>query len=220
MKVLDNLVQCLHMKFADILAMIKGYWVGKFKDYWVDIVRLDGASRGLALGALTIGIAYGLLPIASLTVLMRLTSALMGARGIGVLTSLLRDALWQVVALWMFGVLLMFSVARLRGVMKKVALRTSRLVMVVTMSACLFLIGAFRSVAWVIIFLVVEAWPMSKKWQVVLLVLVILLGLSFFYSVVHVLVARSITVGGFFLFNGAVVYVTTWYVHRKVVMML
>ena len=208
------------MKLTEIWARIKGYWVGKFKDYWADVVRLDGASRGLALGALEVGIAYGLLPIASLAVLMRLTSALMGARGIGVLTSLLRDALWQVVVLWVLGLLLMFGVARLRGVMKKVAFRTSTLVMVATMSACLFLVGAFRFVLWVMIMIVTEAWPLTKKMQMGVLVGIILLGLSFFYSVVHVLVARSITVGGFFLFNGAVVYVTTWYLHRKVTAML
>ncbi len=208
------------MKIKDIWQKIKGYWVAKLKDYWADVVRLDGASRGLALGALVVGIAYGLLPIASLAVLMRLTSALMGARGIGVLTSLLRDALWQVVALWVLGLLLMFGVARLRGVMKKVALRTSTLVMVMTMGACLFLIGAFRFVLWAMIMIVTEAWPLTKKWQMAVLVVIVLLGLSFFYSVVHVLVARSITVGGFFLFNGAVVYITTWYLHRKVSTMI
>ena len=208
------------MKIKDIWQKIKGYWVAKLKDYWADVVRLDGASRGLALGALVVGIAYGLLPIASLAVLMRLTSALTGARGIGVLTSLLRDALWQVVALWVLGLLLMFGVARLRGVMKKVALRTSTLVMVMTMGACLFLIGAFRFVLWAMIMIVTEAWPLTKKWQMAVLVVIVLLGLSFFYSVVHVLVARSITVGGFFLFNGAVVYITTWYLHRKVSTMI
>lgn len=204
----------------EIWLKIRGYWVGKFKDYWADVVRLDGVSRSLSLGALVVGVAYGLLPIAGLAVFMRLTSALMGARGIGVLTSLLRDALWQVVALWVLGLLLMFGVARLRGVMKKVALRTSTLVMVATMSVCLFLIGAFRFILWAVIVLVAEAWPLSKRWSVIVLAVIVLLGLSFFYSVVHVLVARSITVGGFFLFNGAVVYVTTWYLHRKVLTMI
>jgi hypothetical protein len=208
------------MKINDIWARIKGYWVGKFEDYREDIKRLDGASRSLPLGALLVGTAYGLLPIASLTVLMRLTSALVGARGIGVLTSLLRDALWQVVALWVIGLLIMFGVARLRGVMKRVALRTSTLVMVATMSICLFLVGPFRFVAWVLLLIASEAWPMSKRWQMMVLAIIILFGLSFFYSVVHVLVARSITVGGFFLFNGAVVYITTWYLHRKVTAMM
>ncbi|HCC83657.1 TPA: hypothetical protein DEP96_02295 [Candidatus Uhrbacteria bacterium] len=208
------------MKIMEIWLKIRGYWVGKFKDYWADVVRLDGVSRSLSLGALVVGVAYGLLPIAGLAVFMRLTSALMGARGIGVLTSLLRDALWQVVALWVLGLLLMFGVARLRGVMKKVALRTSTLVMVATMSVCLFLIGAFRFILWAVIVLVAEAWPLSKRWSVIVLAVIVLLGLSFFYSVVHVLVARSITVGGFFLFNGAVVYVTTWYLHRKVLTMI
>ncbi len=208
------------MKINDIWLKIKSYWVGRLSDFWGEVKRLDGVSRGLALGALGLGVVYGLLPMGGLIVFMRLTSALMGARGVGVLTSLLRDALWQVVCLWVVGLLLMFGVARLRGVMKKVTETTSTVVMFVTMSFCCFLIGPFRFVLWLVLLVVAEAMMLPRRMSMIALAIIILFGLSFFYSCVGILVARSITVGGFFLYSGAVVYVTTWYVHRKVSTMM
>ncbi len=204
------------MEIASIWVHFRDHWRGLWREFRDDVRRLDTASRILAVGTVTAGVLRGLIPIAALVTLYRLTDAAIGARSIGVATSDLTHALWSFGAVSLLGLALVLGSERLRGLTGKVASRAAVAAAVVSLAVCMFLLGPVRFFAIVILLVAGQTAGVPRHAGLILFLAAFALHVSLFVSAVTYLVTRSLTVGGFFLFGGAVVASATWMVIHHV----
>lgn len=198
-----------------IWPTFKGYWQSAWQSFRHDIARLDAAARPMLAVTVVLGVARGLVPIVVLITVFNLVNALIGARGVGVITSELVQTLWSAAGVWAGSLVVIYSHMRLRGVMAKVAQQVAIIVFLVSSFICTFLVGPFRCLLLVVTFLASEVWSTDRRVALLLLAVAVGIGVSIIMTVLSILLARSFTVGGFLLFAGITTTLLTWMMLRR-----
>lgn len=194
----------------------KAFWQGAWRAYAGDIRRLDGASRPMAFAVVFLGILSGLVPVGVLVIVFRLTDALVGARAVRVQTSDLRQALITAGVVWLLATLVAVGRELLQGIAARVTSRTAAITLPVSLLVCLFPVMPFRAVLFVLMVIIVEAWPERRAIRIGATVLCMCVGLTGVATVLGYILSRSITVGSFLMFTGIIASMTTWFVFRRV----
>lgn len=204
------------MDISSYWPTIRDYWQGQWRELRNDFLKLDSASRPFAVAAVMAGALRGLVPIATLITLYRLTDAAIGARAVGVATSDLTRALWSFGAVSLVGLALVLGSERLRGLMGKVANKAAGIACAASLAVCVFILGPMRLILVVILMLALQAVNLPRRADIGALLVVLALHVSLFLTSVTFLVTRVLTVGGFFMFAGAVVASASWLVINRV----
>lgn len=184
--------------------VFRQYWRQKTASYVHDFRRLDAASRPTAVGVAMLGIVMGMVPLAAMIVVFRLVDAVTGARAVRVLTSDLHKGLVTLAVVWLIAVAAWVLTRWLQGLTRKMAERTAVIVFTGSVLVAVLTLAPFRAVLVAVNFSVLHPWMHSRRVRVVCVTVHALLSYSLLSTVTSFLLSRSITVGSYVLFLGAI----------------
>ncbi len=170
----------------------------------------------MAVSVVFLGVLSGLVPIGVLVGLFRLTDALVGSRAVRVATNDLHNALWTALALWLLVCITALGHELLQGVAGRIANVTAKIVLPASLLACTFLFLPFGTLLFFAVLCVAEAFPERRSVWMSSAIIVFVIGVMGMATLVHIILSRDITVGGFLLFTGALFSYVTWFVVRRI----
>lgn len=192
------------MTFDAAWERVRQYWREKTTAYVGDITRLDAASRSTAVAVLMLGALTGLIPLGAMIVVFRIVDAVIGARAVRVLTSDLGKGLATLVAVWLVAVAAWVLTRWLQGLTRKLADRTAGIVFMASVLVVMLTVAPFRTALIVANHAVLHPWMRDWRVRVASVAVHALLAYSVLATVTGFLLSRSVTVGSYALFLGAI----------------
>lgn len=192
------------MQFERYWGVLRQYWREKIAWYWQDFRRLDAVSRPTAFGVLVTGAVLGFVPLAVMIVMFRLVDAVTSARAVRVLTSDLNSSLIMLVVVWVFAIGALLISRTLQGLTRRIADRTASVVFMTSVVIALLVVMPFRALLMLAIPAVLYPWMQNKRVRFGCMIMHALLSLWMVSTVTSFLLSRSVTVGSYLLFLGAI----------------
>lgn len=192
------------MQFERYWGVLRQYWREKIAWYWQDFRRLDAASRPTAFGVFATGAVLGFIPLAVMIVMFRLVDAVTSARAVRVLTSDLHSSLIVLVVVWVLATGALLISRTLQGLTRRIADRTASVVFMTSVVIALLVVMPFRALLMLAIPAVLYPWMQHNRVRFGCMVMHVLLSLWMVSTVTSFLLSRSVTVGSYLLFLGAI----------------
>lgn len=184
--------------------VLRQYWHEKIAVYWQNFRRLDTASRPAAFGVLATGAVLGFVPLAVMIVMFRLVDAVTSARAVRVLTSDLNSSLIMLVVVWVFAIGALLITRTLQGLTRRIVDRTASVVFMTSVVIALLVVMPFRALLLLAIPATLYPWIQNTRVRFGCMILHALLSLWMVSTVTSFLLSRSVTVGSYLLFLGAI----------------
>lgn len=198
------MLQYVHMNIRVSWDFFRQYWHDVFVQYLHDLRRLDTASRPTAFAVCALGAIMGMVPLAAMIALFRLVDAVTGARAVRVLTSDLHRGLLLLAAVWCIAIVGWVLMRMLQGLTRKIVERSAVIAFTLSVVIAMCTLAPFRTLLIVCTQASMYPWLPSMRVRIACVLVHGFLTYSLLTMVTDFLLSRSVSVGSYILFLGAI----------------